>query len=167
MECEICKAKATVHITRMENGVKREMHLCEKCAKEKFGFIFKGKIPSNNTMKGIIELMKDETYSAKVSGDAICPECGMSFLEFSETGRIGCPSCYRHFSERLMPIIQRMHRKDKHIGKVPKKYEEIHHLENTIDRCRLEMDKAVKNEEFERAAELRDEIKRLEEIQAN
>jgi len=167
MECEICKAKATVHITRMENGVKREMHLCEKCAKEKFGFIFKVKIPSNNTMKGIIELMKDETYSAKTENDTSCPECGMSFLEFSETGRIGCPACYSHFNERVRPIIQRLHRNDRHVGKVPGKYEDRHHLENTIDRCRMEMDKAVKNEEFERAAELRDQIKRLEEMQAN
>ncbi len=167
MECEICKAKATVHITRMENGSKREMHLCEKCAKEKFGFIFKVKIPSNNTMKGIIELMQDESYAAKAANDSSCPECGMSFADFSQTGRIGCPDCYRHFNERLGPIIQRMHRNDKHIGKMPKKYEEKHHLENTIDQCRLEMDKAVRNEEFERAAELRDKIKRLKKKQAN
>ncbi len=167
MECEICKAKATVHITRMENGVKKEMHLCEKCAKEKFGFIFKGKVPTNNTIKGIIELMKDETYAKKTTNVSYCPECGMSYLEFSETGRIGCPGCYRHFNERFRPIIQRMHRNDKHIGKIPRKHEGRHHLENTIERCRLEMDKAVKNEEFERAAEIRDEIKRLEEMQAN
>jgi len=151
----------------MENGVKKEMHLCEKCAKEKFGFIFKGKVPTNNTIKGIIELMKDETYAKKTTNVSYCPECGMSYLEFSETGRIGCPGCYRHFNERFRPIIQRMHRNDKHIGKIPRKHEGRHHLENTIERCRLEMDKAVKNEEFERAAEIRDEIKRLEEMQAN
>jgi protein arginine kinase activator len=162
MECEICKAKATVHITRMENGVKQEMHLCEKCAKEKFGFIFKGKIPSNSMMKGIIELINDDAGTSKALKEMICPKCGMSFHEFKETGRMGCPACYECFNERVLPIIRRMHRNDVHIGKIPKKYEEKHSMEIKLDQYKLKMDEAVRGENFERAAELRDEIKNLE-----
>ncbi len=162
MECEICKAKATVHISRMENGVKQEMHLCENCAKEKFGFIFKGKIPTNSMMKGIIELFNDDVEASKALKEKICPKCGISFHEFKETGRMGCPVCYECFNEMVLPIIKRMHRNDVHIGKIPKTYEKEHSIEIKLEKYKAKMDEAVRNENFERAAELRDEIKDLE-----
>ena len=75
---------------------------------------------------------------------------------------MGCPACYEYFNESVLPIIKRMHRNDAHIGKMPKGYDEMHSLEIKLEHYKTKMDEAVLNENFERAAELRDEIKKLE-----
>lgn len=162
MECERCGAKATVHITRVENGIKQERHLCEKCARELFGFEFKESMAVGDAMTGILELMKEDQKAARLMDAPACPSCGMTFKGFKTSGKLGCPRCYRQFSEQLGPILLRIHKSAEHIGKMPPGQMGGRRIEREIVRRRRAMKEAVASEDFETAAKLRDEIKALE-----
>lgn len=162
MICERCGEKATVHITRVENGVRQERHLCEKCTRETMGLSFKGPITANNALAGILELMKDPGGIPEVFEDKICPGCGMTFGDFKESGRMGCPACYETFRDRMRPLVKKIHRSEAHTGKMPNRTGSGFALDRQINECRQNMKEAVLSENFEKAALLRDEIKALE-----
>lgn len=173
MLCEECHMRpATVHITKIVNNEKTEMHLCEECAKEKhlslsssiggFGFEDTGfsvaKLlssffePSSKTPIGSSEEFK-------------CGRCGLTFQTFSKTGRFGCSQCYSTFKNQMNPMLRRIHGKTFHVGKVPKRSGGQIRIKQEIDRLKRELQEAVNSEEYERAAVIRDKIKELEQNQ--
>lgn len=162
MLCENCnKNPATVHYTQIINGVKTEMHLCEACAKLKGGFEFDTPFSVANFLSGILE-PQIGFKQLKTYDQVVCKGCGMTFDEFKRTGRFGCSSCYNSFAEKLYPIFRRIHGNTKHIGKVPKKLGGDLSIKREIDKLKIELNVAIKNEEYEKAAKIRDRIKELE-----
>jgi protein arginine kinase activator len=88
-----------------------------------------------------------------------CPRCGFSQADFKKSGRLGCPECYQTFAEGLSGLLKTMHKGTRHIGKVP---EALRLSRETGDRLKLlqkKLNKAIETEDFETAAQLRDEIK--------
>jgi protein arginine kinase activator len=83
-----------------------------------------------------------------------CKTCGTTIQDIANTSRIGCPDCYTTFKEELKPFIMNFHKAYKHIGKSPKR------IDNKDLKKALE--EAVKKEDYELAAKLRDDIKKLE-----
>jgi len=86
----------------------------------------------------------------------------MTFDEFRKAGRFGCAMCYSSFSEKLYPIFRRIHGNTKHVGKIPTKMGEDIAIKREIDRLKIELNVAIKNEEYEKAAQIRDRIRELE-----
>ena len=86
----------------------------------------------------------------------------MSYTEFSRSGRLGCAMCYTHFSQQLEPLLRRVQGGTQHAGKVPGRTGGTLMLKNKIQQLRQDLQKYVSNEEFEKAALVRDEIKQLE-----
>ena len=81
------------------------------------------------------------------------------------SGKIGCADCYETFYDKLLPLLERLHGKTNHVGKIPNSFEEIAKEENTqneTEKLKAELDEAVKAQNYEKAAELRDRIKELE-----
>ena len=161
MTCNLCGTnEATIHLTEIVNDQMVEIHLCETCAEEK-GTSFKTHFNLDDLLAGIAESGKTKTGEKKPTVG--CPECGLTYEEFGKTGRLGCAACYDAFSKFLMPLIKRVQRATHHIGKKPSKLtgpvRSAHDLRVLQDRLR----KSVQSEEFEEAARLRDEIKRMEE----
>ena len=92
-----------------------------------------------------------------------CPVCGISFFDFRNAGRLGCPYDYTIFEKDLVPLLINIHDADEHRGKRPKRATPSADLQAELIRLRREMDEAIERENYERASEIRDRLRELEE----
>ncbi len=170
MLCQNCKKnEATTHIKRVVNGEATESHLCHSCA-QSLGFDdFFDDFSLN--MPGLFSsFFGDSMFSLGESKRDRCEKCGSSFDDIIKSGRVGCSECYEKFYQKLLPSIQRIHGKAKHAGKVPFVSEKVEAekeapkektAEEKIGNLKVQMEKAIAEQNFEQAAVLRDEIKKL------
>lgn len=169
MECQECHQRpASLHFTKIVNGKKTEIHLCEKCAKEK-GDFYPGtnSFSIHNLLSGLFDFeypVSDATAGSLGAQQQLqCPKCGMTYREFGEVGKFGCEQCYDTFRSRLEPILKRVHGGNTtHAGKVPKRIGSSIKIKRQIDQLKQELKRLVEQEEFEKAAEIRDRIRSLE-----
>jgi len=160
MICQFCKKNvATVHQTELVEGEKQEVHLCEQCARKK-GLSFKSQLSLQDLLSGLMEKKLEKIPDEILAIE--CPSCGLTFRQFRETGRFGCPRDYQVFQEGLAPLLERIHGSTKHIGKMPKKIDTDAAKERALLDLRSQLEEAVHHEEYERAAELRDRIRKIE-----
>ena len=99
---------------------------------------------------------------AEEEEDLTCPNCGMTFREFREQGRFGCPQDYIVFDQRSMPLLENIHNDTEHVGKVPKRAPHTSQAQFDLIRLRRDLAVAVEEEDYERAAQIRDEIREKE-----
>lgn len=159
MLCDICKKnKAVVHYTEVINDKIKKLNLCEECAISK-GISVQPPFSIGELLSGLTPSAIDPSLLEK---QMTCPGCGMSFSDFKEGGRLGCAQCYDAFSKALIPLIGSIHKSTRHIGKIPSTAKEAIGVASKIRELELKLQEAVKKEEFELAAKLRDEIKMLE-----
>lgn len=163
MVCDNCGAgDAVVHLTQIVNNEMSTYHLCEKCAAEKG--LETAPETSNFPLTDFLAQMGNEEESPEQAPtQERCSFCGLSFADFRETGRLGCPHCYTTFETHLRGLLRRIHGGTQHMGKVylppdPSATE----MEKRLEALRRKLQRAVDAEDFERAAELRDEIRTLE-----
>jgi protein arginine kinase activator len=90
-----------------------------------------------------------------------CPRCGFTQADFKKSGRLGCPECYKTFAEGLEGLLKTMHKGTRHAGKVPEALRESREQADRLKSLQKKLDKAIKEEDFEQAAQLRDELKQL------
>lgn len=171
MICQECNQRpATLHFTKIMNGEKTEIHLCEKCAHEKGEmFMMNGTsaFPIHNLLAGLLNV--DHSFP-KPKQDAFqqneilqCNQCQMSFPQFVKVGRFGCSNCYKAFKDQLKPILRRLHSGNwSHNGKIPKKIGGSIRLRKELEDKKLRLKELIFKEEFESAAIIRDEIRSLE-----
>lgn len=168
MLCDECqKEPACVHITKIINQQKIEKHLCEQCAQKSGEIIGKS---VNNVLGSKFSLhdFLKEMFNYSVPENArqmlepVCSTCGLSYSEFSRSGKFGCSTCYQAFAGQLEPLIRRIHGTAAHTGKAPKRGGVFFSIKQRITHLRKELAECVSKEEYEQAAELRDEIKLLE-----
>lgn len=163
MVCEKCNQnKATVHLTKIQNNKKTEIHLCEECARKTQDMSFENPFTINNFLTGLLDSVQSSPIKVDYIKTTTCSKCGMSYGKFKQLGRLGCSDCYNTFNEKLMPLIKSVHGSQQHTGKVPKKSGNRIRIKREIITMKKELRKAIDREEFERAAELRDKIKLLE-----
>ncbi len=161
MLCDICgKNEATVHLTEIVNDQVTKLHLCEECAKEK-GAKMEEHFGLSDLLAGLSDL--GSGMEPDLTGNIKCNNCGLTYQSFRKVGRLGCSECYEAFKKQLGPILKRIHGADRHVGKVPLKSGKVLDEMNILQEMRQRMEKAIQFEEFEEAARLRDEIKKLEE----
>ena len=160
-KCDKCDNPATIHMTEIIGGEKVEKHLCEQCA-EAEGITIKANIPISQLLEDfILQTAGDST--GLTPADVTCDVCGMTFGEFRERGQFGCPNDYEVFEPMLGQILDgAQDGATRHVGKVPRRAGEGLQKQNAILRLRSELREAIKNEQYEQAATLRDEIKKLE-----
>jgi len=164
MQCEICQNKeATIHLTEITDGVRTEMHLCEQCAQDQ-GVAVKTHIPINELLSGLLSVQPSESELAGLSAkDVVCPQCGYTMDDFREKAVLGCPTDYEVFDKSLEQLIKRAHDgKTTHCGKIPSRAPQDDRKRLEIAALRRQLDQAVKSEDYEQAAKLRDKIAELE-----
>jgi protein arginine kinase activator len=163
MLCQHCKKQtATVHLTDLAKGDKRERHLCQECA-AKEGIAVKQHVSINDVLNSFLMSASGIQELSRLK----CPECGMSFVEFRTQGLLGCPNDYDVFGDALASVIERAQDgRTHHTGKRPGHPPAGRSTDPAQqERLRLqrELREAVENEDYEQAARLRD---RLGELQA-
>jgi protein arginine kinase activator len=158
-KCQKCPKPATLHITEIRSEEQiEEMHLCEECA-HKYLYEPQGKaaavkaaVPSPN-----VEGEEPEALNRE------CSVCGIKFVEFRNTGRLGCPHDYQEFRDELVRLLENIHGETRHCGKVPKRLPQNKKKQNELVQLRKQLLQAVNKEAYEDAARLRDRIRQVEE----
>lgn len=165
MICQECQQEtATVHITKIINGRKTELHLCRRCAQahDELDFSFEPQFSLHNLLGSLLGESMRGSREALGKAKVQCPSCDLTFAQFSQIGRLGCSDCFTSFDEQLAPLLRRIHGSSRHTGKVPHRSQGAVRFARELERLREEMRLAVQKEKFEEAARLRDEIKTLE-----
>lgn len=182
MLCENCKKReANVRYSENINGVKKELHLCEECSKklgitEKMDF----RMPSldfSNLFGSFLEDFSSSSDFIPLLSDVKqikCDSCNSSFDDIINTGRYGCANCYDVFEDRMDPILKKLQGANRHNGRLGKisdnklKFEKGEENipektpENKLKKLQNELKQAIKEERYEDAAKIRDEIKKQE-----
>jgi len=163
-QCDLCgAADATIHVRQMDKaGSVTEIDVCEECARKR-GFSEIEKI--QNDVAQVLAEMKDKV--AVEDAQLVCPGCGMSYADFKRQGRLGCPRCYDAFGEKLLPLVRRIHGAVQHVGRSTRSGVKHAQVKMTAQRLRLELEDAIKSEDYERAARLRDELSHVERQEAD
>jgi len=163
--CDLCgENPAVVHLTQVVDNQTTTSHLCERCATEKG--LYTPSPPPNLPLADFLAKMggaAPKEGEGDPDSDLSCPFCGLTASAFKELGRLGCPQCYSTFGTSLRGLLRRIHGGTQHVGKVylppdPSTTE----VEKRLEGLRKRLQRAIDAEDFERAAELRDEIRTLE-----
>ena len=168
MLCQNCgKNEATTHYHSVINGVVKDQYLCSECAaKEKHTAL------ENDDLFKMLSLFLNDGTAPRAEA-LKCDCCGTTFSEIRRTGRVGCGNCYKTFEKQLMPTLQRIHGRVTHIGKCPdsianavpeqsKTEKPMDEKQQKLDGLRAELKKAIETENYEKAAEIRDLIRKEE-----
>jgi protein arginine kinase activator len=184
MKCDQCEHEATVHEVTIRGGAKVERHLCQSCAAGV------GLAPGGDA-SSTLEVLKIAIETSGAGGPAgatvigpggkgagkpaACGTCGTTWEAFKSAGMLGCPNCYEEFEGRLIPLIERAHEgASQHVGKAPVRASGqaadsrsravaalVEERAQRVAALRRMLDDSVRGEQYERAAQLRDELRRL------
>jgi protein arginine kinase activator len=132
-----------------------EFHLCEECYQK---FLHE---PSKMTSPATPEVPLLEDVREDAPTDQ-CEICGIRFVEFRNSGRLGCPHDYQLFGTQLNPLLESIHGDTQHRGKTPQRLPAVRQLQQELSNLRKLLSQAVSSESYEEAARLRDRIRELE-----
>jgi protein arginine kinase activator len=149
---------ATVHLTEIVGGKKKELHLCQACAEKK------EVLKQQENLSAILQTVIGQHVGAPADelSRLNCPACGIKYMEFKAAGRLGCPHDYSVFRSALLPLLERIHRSVRHCGKVPANAGRHTAVQDELRELRQSLRRAVEAEAYEEAARLRDAIKQKE-----
>ncbi len=178
MKCQKCDKQAVFHITELETGEVRELHLCEDHARAYLNQsepVGDGDGPEEGKSSGgalVGPLGVGQTADElAVLDQKACGMCGITFFEFRNQGRLGCPHDYVHFEKELEPLIANIHGATTHTGRRPSRGQTVGEAalpEGTeeltaVIGMRSSMKEAISLEDYEKAKEDRDAIRAVEE----
>lgn len=157
-KCDICqKQDAVVKVRRVEqDGTASEIEVCADCARAR-GFSGPEKVKMD------VSQMLAEVKAGKVAADErkmTCARCGLTFVQFKRTGRLGCAACYDSFKDKLEPLVRRLHNAVQHVGKAPAAGRAEARKRLNARRLSAELARAIEQEDYERAAAIRDQLKK-------
>lgn len=159
MLCQKCgKREAAVHLTHSVNGKYKELMLCHECAEKEsvpnfFGF------GTDDLFSGFFS---DSVFGVgHPSEQKKCPVCGMSARELAKGGRAGCSKCYEVFADEMAKIVYGIHGNARHNGSAPGNRAAEIERRKQIEALKKEQEAAVIEQNYEKAAEIRDKIKEL------
>ena len=175
IQCDVCQSnEAEVFLTQIVGGKMQKVNLCKSCSKDRgvddpTGFalteLLSGLGTSTETEKPAV------AHGSETSGGsgettttvtaAKCPVCGFTQADFKKTGRLGCSECYQMFTESLGSLLKAMHKGTHHTGKMPVALARRKEITERMKNLQDDLQKAVKDEDYENAASLRDQIRRL------
>jgi len=159
MTCDVCKSnEASVFLTQIVDGKMQKVNLCESCSKAK-GVDDPTGFALADLLLGLGAAQEIERGTGTAQR---CPGCGFSQADFKKTGRLGCAQCYETFGEGLNSLLKAMHKGTSHTGKVPIRISRQIERENALKTLQRDLQKAVADENYESAAQIRDQLRQLE-----
>lgn len=164
MKCQKCEKPATFHITDLTGKSLLALHLCPDCAKQYLQT--EEQAIEAPTLSGVISKqmkLEQTAEELKALDSRQCPMCGISFYEFRQSGRLGCPHDYIFFGNELEPLLVNVHGDNQHTGKTPLQGTADIESQTELIRLRREMKEVVEKEDYEQATQIRDRIRQIEE----
>ena len=148
--CALCTEVATVHLSQVIHGKVTKVHLCEACA-QKGG-------ANDPSIFQLAEALASPPTQPKL----VCPQCGMTDIDFRKKGRLGCAQCWQVLGDGLRVVLAKVQPRLIHAGRNPVGFLPLARWRRRLAEARVEMTEAVAKEDYEVAARLRDEITDLE-----
>lgn len=156
MICSECKSNnATMFYQQTINGKTSELALCKDCA-AKHGIISGTSLFSDLFNIPFIKTARSE------ENHKVCSLCGKDEKSFIKDGKVSCPVCYETFADELSVPIKRIHGNVSHIGRAPSKFKRQNDKKKVLADLKKQLEEAIKGEEYENAAVLRDKIRGIE-----
>ena len=155
-QCDGCgKPAGSIKVYQTKGTEYSELWLCAQCA-ERLGVEeeFPAFAPTVSELLGSV---------VSGSGTRQCPSCGTRFRTIRQTGRAGCAECYRVFRSQIQDLLVQSGHTESHVGRYPARIGSYKRLLLDRESIREELDRAVRAEEYETAAGIRDRMKALEE----
>jgi protein arginine kinase activator len=174
MKCHVCGVNvATIHFAQVINGKKSTKRYCESCYQKSSaaapltGYELSTLLEQNPVAKSTADLglkliAQWLTHATSKLALTRCPECGVTGEDLQKRGLVGCGHDYEVFGEDLLPLIERLHGKTRHVGKAPSVGHELAAREERKKDLKGRLDAAVRDERYEEAARYRDELKDVE-----
>ncbi len=168
MLCDIChKKEAIIHFKQVAGGETLELHLCEECAQDKGVNLFSmEKIPFEEHLP-LADLLAGFGDTSYITGEkktaGKCPNCGITYADFKNIGKLGCSECYRTFKNQLLPLLNKIQGSIHHVGKIPGIRKKTG--EDRVSKLKQELKETIEKEKYEKAAVIRDKIKKIEKKQ--
>lgn len=167
MLCQRCQERqANVQVIKMVGNEKTSFFLCDVCAKENGDLMSQLAHQSfdfQTLLSGLLNM--ESPTSGLMAAQPLpmrCDACNMSYSQFTQYGRFGCPKCYESFTSRLDPLLRRIQSSTQHTGKIPQRSGQRIKRQRELERLRREMTQVISQEHFEQAAAIRDQIRALE-----
>lgn len=179
MLCEKCKIReANIQYTEVINGVKTEHNFCAQCAREmdfgQYSAIFDGDFPLGKILSGLLDMRETSQEKGRMQ-QIVCPACHTSYSEFVKNSEFGCADCYGVFDLLIEENMKKLQGGERHKGKRPKRITPIRftaqeepqvpeadQVEKQIEALNRKLQQAVQQEEYEIAAQCRDQIRALQ-----
>jgi protein arginine kinase activator len=163
MSCDQCREReAVIHLTQIVNEQVTTLHLCERCAAEK-GVESPGSAVKTPLGSFLAAMGKAPEQTPSPRSADTCHRCGATFQDFRQSGRLGCPDCYRTFETPLRDLLRRLHGSTHHLGeRYAERQASAEEAREKVADLREQLRLAVETENFELAAELRDRLKVME-----
>ncbi|MEO0795030.1 MAG: UvrB/UvrC motif-containing protein [Verrucomicrobiota bacterium] len=156
-DCSHCQKQATIHLTQIINNQIKKLDFCEGCPHQQ-GVTD----PAGFSLAELLaQSEKDAEPIETDQSGTTCVTCGFAPNDFKKLGRLGCPDCYDNLESLIEPMLERMHRGTKHVGKLPDHLIHRVRMKAKIKQAEYALQHAIANEAFEDAAKLRDELKAL------
>lgn len=173
--CTAChKAVASIVIMDLTEGeVVGQQHLCPACAETMGAVQPKTQLKlSAEVLEDLLGMSKGKAGREGRSQRDACPGCGTTVAEFKVKGRLGCPRCYEAFRTELVPLLQRVHEASSHRGRLPGRVPAAEPRTDAtagvqLAELRRKLEDAVRGERYEEAANLRDQLRRIERVPAD
>lgn len=171
-KCQFCGKKATMFLTQIVSDEVTELALCERCAKERgffdpqtltfaekfFPSLIQEKV--QNMIRALSPGQTEKPEQPRTDVLSRCPICSYTSEDYTKTERVGCPHCYSVFAEDFSPEVQHK----LHLSDTSKTGDDISaQAVPNVGKKELElrMQKAIEEENYELAAQLRDQIKSM------
>lgn len=182
MMCQNCgENEANVRYTQIINGVKKEINVCEACAKKLgLGSIeFNMPIHFSDFLGDFFNGYDTELLPSFVQeSNKLCKNCGETYDEFIKTGLLGCPEDYNFFELRLDPVLKNLQGHTRHVGRGINRLnsrdneraieknngsnkKESEEKDDKLTKLQHDLKQAIKEERYEDAAKIRDDIKKM------
>jgi protein arginine kinase activator len=158
MKCQECGDEAKVHLTKIKHGKMQKIHLCEACS-EKQELLKNQELNLSLILQSV--LGQQVGQPTEELSRLTCPTCGIKYMEFKAGGRLGCPQDYKVFQAALEPLLERIHRARRHVGKVPPHASADAERQRLLIDLRVRLTRAVDEEAYEEAARIRDQLREL------
>lgn len=160
-KCDRCERPATLHSVEIVKGEKIQINLCDVHGKEAgLDQPPAGHTPIDELLTSFVKVHSTgEVGSVGKAPPKVCSNCGLAFKEFREKSLLGCPTCYGDFEAQLSPLMERAHEGGTHhVGKTPRRAGGAEQRQLRLARLQRRLDEALEAEDYESAAELRDEL---------
>lgn len=161
MLCDGCKKReANMMLHMITNGQLATRSLCAECARKAHGEMAQAFSTMGMRMEGLNSMVeRQEEQEAIRLPKMICASCRTPYEDIDHDTVFGCPNCYQAFHQMVIDFLSGLQEKavfDGVDGQLSQPQLPLR------DELKERLQEAIRHEDYEQAAQLRDELNKLE-----